>query len=60
MYAIVKLQVDIVFAMSIVSQFVKNPSSEHFNAIDQISQYVAGCAERGVTFGGDDELKLID
>lgn len=35
-YAMVEIQIDIAFATSIVSQFTKNPSSEHFNAINQI------------------------
>lgn len=36
MYIIVKTQVDIAFAISIVSLFAKNPSSEYFNTIDQV------------------------
>lgn len=59
MYAMVETRVDIAFATSMVSRFAKNPSSEHFNAIDQILRYLAGSAERGITFGGDEELKLI-
>ena len=58
-YAMVETQIDIAFATSIVSRFVKHPSSEHFNAIDQILRYLAGSPERGITFGGEKELKLI-
>ena len=37
----------------------KNPSSEHFHAIDQILRYLAGSPDRGITLGGEEELKLI-
>lgn len=36
MYTILEMQINITFATSIVSRFVKNPSLEHFNVIDQI------------------------
>ena len=59
MYAMVETRIEIAFATSMVSRFAKNPSSEHFNAIDQILRYLAGSPERGITFGGEKELKLI-
>lgn len=59
MYAMVETRIDIAFATSMVSRFAKNPSSEHFNAIDQILRYLARSPERGITFGGEKELKLI-
>lgn len=59
MYAIVETRIDIAFATSMVSRFAKNPSSEHFNAIDQILRYLAGSRGRGITFGGEKELKLV-
>lgn len=59
MYAMVETRIDIAFATSTVSRFAKNPSSEHFNAIDQILRYLAGSRERGITFGGEKELKLV-
>ena len=43
-----------------VGQFAKNPSSEHFNAINQILRYFTGSPERGITFRGEKELKLIE
>ena len=59
MYAMVETRIDIAFTISMVSRFAKNPSSEHFNAINQILQYFARSPERGITFGGEKELKLI-
>ena len=58
-YAMVETRIEIAFAPSMVSRFAKNPSSEHFNAIDQILQYFNRSLERGITFGGKKELKLI-
>ena len=59
MYAMVETRIDIAFATFMVSRFTKNPSSEHFNAIDQILRYLAVSPERGITFGREKELKLI-
>ena len=42
-----------------ISPFAKNPSLEHFNVIDLILRYLAGSLERGITFGGEKELKQI-
>lgn len=42
-----------------VSRFAKNLSSEHFNVIYQILQYLAGSHERSITFNGEKELKLV-
>lgn len=59
MYAIVKTRINIAFATSMVSWFTKNLSSEHFNAIDQILQYLAGSLNKGMIFRGDEKLKII-
>ncbi len=59
MYAMVETRIDITFTTSMVSRFAKNPSLEHFNAIDQILRYLAGSHERRITFGGEKELKLV-
>ena len=54
-YAMVENQIDIAFAISMISRFVKNPSSKYFNIIDQILQYLAGNPERGIIFRGKKE-----
>lgn len=59
MYAMVETQIDIAFATSIVSRFSKNPSSGYFNGIDQILQFFAKSSKMGITFGRDEELKLV-
>ena len=59
MYAMVETRIDIAFAISMVSRFANNPSSEHFHAIDQILRYLAGSQDRGITFGGKEKLKLV-
>lgn len=50
-YILVETQVDIAFANSMVSWFVKNLSLKHFNAIGQRFCYLAEINERGITFG---------
>lgn len=59
MYAMVEIQIDIAFTNSIISQCAKNPSSEHFNAIHQILNYLTGNHERRIKFGGKKKLKLV-
>lgn len=59
MYTMVKTRIDIVFTISIVSQFAKNPSSEDFNIINQILQYLAESPDKGITFEENENLKLI-
>lgn len=58
MYAMVETPVDIAFTISMISQFAKNSSSKHFNAINQILQYLAKSAKRAITFKEDEKLKL--
>lgn len=49
-YAMVETQINIAFTTFIVSQFTKNLSLEHFNAINQILHYLARSCGRGITF----------
>ena len=42
-----------------VSRFLKNPGPEHFSAVNQILRYLAGSQDRGITFGGESELRLV-
>ena len=58
-YTMVETHIDIAFVTSMVSKFANNPSSEHFHAIDQILRYMAGSQNRGIIFGGKEELKLV-
>ena len=39
MYAMVETQIDIAFAISMVSRFAKNLELDHFSAVDQILRY---------------------
>ena len=59
-YAMIETRMYIAFATSMVSRFTKNPSSEYFNAINQILQYLARSRKRGITFGRVKKLKLIE
>ena len=59
MYEMVETRIDIAFATSMVSRFTKNPGPDHFSAVDQILRYLAGSQDRGITFGGESELRLV-
>ncbi len=59
MYAMVETRIDIALATSMVSRFAKNPGPDHFSAVDQILRYLAGSQDRGITFGGEPELRLL-
>lgn len=39
-YPIVKTQIDITFAILMVSNFAKNPGLDHFSTINQILRYL--------------------
>lgn len=59
MQTIIETHVDIAFAISIVCQFAKNLSSENFNAINHILQYLARSLDKDITFRRDKNFKLI-
>jgi hypothetical protein len=43
---------DISFALNILSQFVQNPSNEHWNAVIQVYGYILGTANHGIKYDG--------
>lgn len=55
----VETQIDIPFAILMVSRFAKNPGLDHFSAVDQILRYLASSQDRGITFGGEPILHLV-
>lgn len=55
----VKIRIEIAFAIFMINRFAKNSSSEYFNIINQILQYLAGSPDKSIMFGGDKELKVI-
>lgn len=59
MYAIIETRMNIAFATYIVSRFIKNPSLENFDIIDQILRYLAKSFDRDKIYGRDKKLKLI-
>lgn len=58
-YVMVKTRIDIAFTIFMVKRFAKNSSSEHFHTIDQILRWLTGSQDRGITFGEEEELKLV-
>lgn len=49
---------DIAFSTAVVSQFIKNPSHQHIEAVKTISKYLKGSKLQGITYGGKEELKI--
>ena len=58
MFPIIEIRPDIAFAVLTVSRFAYNPTSTHITAVRLILQYLAGSLNRGITYGGDENLDL--
>ncbi len=58
MFFMVETRPDIAFATSFVSRFAKNPSHQHTEAVKTIFKYLKGSKHRGITYRGDEELKI--
>jgi hypothetical protein len=43
---------DLAFCTSLLSEFVANPSDEHWEAVIRIYRYIAGTINHGITYGG--------
>ena len=51
MYAMVCPQPDIGYAVGVVSQFMRNPDNEHWNAVQWILRYLKGTSNMCLRFG---------
>ena len=56
MFSMVEKRPDIAFATSVASRFAKNPGHQHTEAVKTILRYFKGSSERGITYGGQEEL----
>lgn len=56
MFSMVETRPDIAFATSVASRFAKNPGHQHTIAVKTILRYLKGSKERGITYGGQEEL----
>ena len=54
MYAATSTRPDIAFAVSILSQFMKNPGQTHWEAVKDVMRYLKGTADLKLTLGGKD------
>lgn len=59
MYIIVKTQINILFAISMVSCFAKNRKRDYFSIINQILRYIASSPKKDITFKEESELNFI-
>ncbi|XP_059654522.1 secreted RxLR effector protein 161-like [Cornus florida] len=53
-----KKQLDIAYAVSVVSQFMRNPKESHLKAVYRILQYLKGTLGRGILFKKGEGLTL--
>lgn len=58
MFSMVETRPDIAFATSVASRFAKNPSHQHTEAVETILRYLKGSRNRGITYGGQNKLKV--
>lgn len=56
MFSMVETMPDIAFATSVANRFAKNPGHQHTEAVKTILRYLKGSRERGITYGGQEEL----
>ena len=60
MFSMVETRPYIAFATSVASRFAKNPGHQHTEAVKTILRYLKGSRERGITYGGQEELLLVE
>lgn len=58
-YMMIKISVDIIFTVSIVSCFSKYLGSDNFNIVDQILRYLAYSTEKDIIFMGKSKLNFV-
>lgn len=55
----VETKPDIVFVISIINQFIKNPSHQYNKVVKTFSQYLKATKEIGITYGEKQRGDLI-
>ena len=58
MFSMVETRPDVAFATSVASRFAKNPGHQHTEFVKTILRYLKGSRDRGITYGGQDELLI--
>lgn len=53
MYASVATRPDITFAVSTLSQFLKNPGQIHWEAVKRVMRYLSQTRDLELTYGGE-------
>ena len=60
MFAAIVSRPDIMYAVTVVSRFLANPSKEHWTAVKKIIKYLKNTMNHGIMFDGKyDDLKLV-
>lgn len=55
-FSMVETRLDIAFATSVASQFIKNPSHQYTKVVKTIFQYLKGSKKQKITYGSQEEL----
>ena len=50
---------DLMYAVSLISRFMANPSETHWNAIKRILRYLKGTTELGIFYKKGEDIKLV-
>ncbi|KAI3700323.1 hypothetical protein L2E82_44949 [Cichorium intybus] len=58
MYAMTCTPPDVLFTLSMVSQYQDNPGKRHWTAVKNILKYLRNTKEKFLVFGGKNELKV--
>lgn len=58
MFSMVETRPDVAFATSVASRFAKIPGHQHMEAMKTILRYLKGSRDRGITYGGQDQLLM--
>lgn len=54
----IETRLDIIYTTLLVSCFVKNLSHQYIEAVKTILKYLKGLKNRGITYGGEEKLKI--
>lgn len=57
-FSMVERRPGVAFATSVASRFAKNPGHQHMEAMKTILRYLKGSRDRGITYGGQDQLLM--
>lgn len=58
MFSMVETGLDIAFSIAVAARFAQNPSHAPIEAVKTILRYLKGSMNRGITYGGQENLSI--